>query len=246
MRPIRLLALLALAACSRGGAQNAANTATAVPTNAPPVNTLAIDAYDAAHGALAKVFTPDILGANVAYLEANVTGPAFSTTGGDRIYKVDGCKVIVGAVKGRIVNVGIDGMSRRCSFPIAQYFASGYGHPVPPYPTFGDIKQGFGGAFDADCLALCGNAADPVVSLSYQGSHADNFNNLYAAISIGEGPALDAYMDWSGKLGAKYGQSYLVEGKYHTGDAMDDVAATDFANIHPDTVRVGQDLPGGS
>jgi hypothetical protein len=245
MRLTRLLALVALAACSRGGAQNSANTA-AVRTNSPPVNTLAIDASDAAHGTtLAKIFTPDILGANVAYLEANVTGPAFSTSGADRIYKVDGCKVIVGAVNGRIVNVGIEGMSGRCSFPIAQYFASGYDHPVPPYPTFGDIKQGFGGSFDADCLALCGNAADPVVSLSYQGSHADNFDNLYAAISIGEDPALDAYMDWSGKLGAKYGQSYLVDGKYRTGDSMDGVAARDFANIHPDTVRVGQELPGG-
>jgi hypothetical protein len=243
MRLTSFFALLALAACSRGGAQNAANSAAAAPTNSPPVNALAIDAHGTA---LAKIFTPDILGANVAYLEANVTGPAFSTAGADRIYKVDGCKVIVGAVKGRIVNVGIDGTSVHCSFPIAQYFASGYDHPVPPYPTFGDIKQGFGGAFDADCLTLCGNAADPVVSLSYQGSHADNFNDLYAAISIGEGPALDAYMDWSGKLGAKYGQSYLVDGKYHTGDAMDDVAAKDFANIHPDIVRVGQDLPGGS
>jgi hypothetical protein len=246
MRLTWLFALMALAACSRGGAQNATNVA-AAPTNAPPVNALAIDTSDAAHGTtLAKVFAADILGANVAYLEANVTGPAFSTSGADRIYKVDGCKVIVGAVKARIVNIGIEGMSRHCSFPIAQYFASGYDHPVPPYPTFGDIKQGFGGSFDADCLTLCGNAADPVVSLSYQGSHADNFNNLYAAISIGDGPALDAYMDWSGKLGAKYGQSYLVDGKYHSGDSMDDVAARDFANIHPDTVRVGQDLPGGS
>ena len=244
MRAVWPLALIALAACSRGAAQNAI---AAAPTNSPPANAVAAADDTAAHSTtLAKVFTPDILGANVAYLEANVTGPAFSTTGNDRIYKVEGCKVIVGAVKGRIVNVGIGGMSGHCSFPVAQYFASGYDHPVPPYPTFGDIEQGFGGSFDADCLTLCGNAADPVVSLSYQGSHADNFNDLYAAISIGEGPALDAYMDWSGKLGAKYGQSYLVDGKYHTGDAMGDVAAKDFANIHPDIVRVGQDLPGGS
>ncbi len=174
-----------------------------------------------------------------------ITGPAFSTLGADRIYKVDGCEVIVGDAKGRIANIGIKGMSARCSFPIAQYFASGYDHPAPNFPTFGDIRQGFGGGFDADCLTLCGNAADPVVSLSYQGSHADNFTNLYAAVTIGDGPELAAYEDWAGKLGAKYGRDYLVNGKYHTGNSMDDVAAKDFAAVHPDVIRVGQALPGG-
>ncbi len=247
MRLAWLLALTALAACSRTSAANnaAPSNVAAVPTNSPPVNTLAVDAYAAKSPKLAQIFTPDILGANVAYLET-ITGPAFSTLGTDRIYKVDGCEVIVGDAKGRIANIGIKGMSAHCSFPIAQYFASGYDHPVPNYPTFGDIKQGFGGGFDADCLTLCGNAADPVVTLSYQGSHADNFTNLYAAVSIGDGPELGAYEDWAAKLGAKYGRDYLVNGKYHTGDSMDDVAAKDFTGVHPDVIRVGQALPGGS
>lgn len=248
MRLACLIALTALAACSRSGAANNAAPAgmAAIPTNAPPVNAIAAADDAAAHsGKLARIFTPDILGANVAYLET-ITGPAFSTEGADRTYKVDGCKVVVGAAKGRIVNIGIDGISPRCSFAIAQYFASGYEHAVPPYPTFGDIKQGLGGQYDADCLTLCGNAADPVVTLVYQGSHADNFNGLYAAIPIAENPQLDAYMDWSGKLIAKHGQDYVVSGKFHTGDALDDVAAKDFAPIHPQTIRVGQDLPPGS
>ena len=37
-----------------------------------------------------------------------------------------------------------------------------------------------------------------------------------------------------------------MNGKYHTGDSMDDVAAKDFAAIHPDVIRVGQALPGGN
>jgi hypothetical protein len=241
------VACLLLAACAKAGGANSAApaNAAAVPTNSPPVNTLAVDAYAAKSPKLAQIFTPDILGANVAYLET-ITGPAFSSLGADRIYKVDGCGVIVGDAKGRIANIGIKGMSAHCSFPIAQYFASGYDHPVPNYPTFGDIRQGFGGGFDADCLTLCGNAADPVVTLSYEGSHADNFTNLYAAVTIGDGPELGPYEDWAGKLGAKYGRDYLVNGKYHTGDSMDDVAAKDFGGIHPDVIRVGQALPGGN
>jgi hypothetical protein len=151
--------------------------------------------------------------------------------------------VIVGTEKGTIANIGVDGLSPHCSFPISQYFAGGYDHPVPPLPTFGDIKNGLGGHYAADCLMLCGNAAAPVVSLTYSGSHADNFNGLYAAIPITEGPALSAYEDWGARLSAKYGKDYVVNGQYEGGDNLDDVASKDFANVRPSVVRVGQDLP---
>jgi hypothetical protein len=55
---------------------------------------------------------------------------------------------------------------------------------------------------------------------------------------------LNAWNDWSGKLSAKYGQEYVVAGKYHAGDSLPDVAAKDFAAIRPTTIRVGQSLPG--
>ena len=242
------VAALSLAACARSGAANNAASANvaAASTSARPVNAIppADDAAAQARNAeLARIFTPDILGANVAYLET-ITGPAFRTEGADRTYKVGDCQVVVGVAKGKIANVGIDGMSPHCAFPIAQYFAQGYDKPVPPLPTFGDIKDGLGGHYAADCLSLCGNAAAPVVSVSYEGSHADNFNSLYAATPITGGTALDAYEDWSAKLIAKHGQDYVVNGGYKTGDSLDDVAARDFAHVYPTIVRVGQDLPG--
>jgi len=250
MRIAWLLALTALAACARSGAASNATPASvaAVPTNSPPVNAIAAADYAAAqarNAKFARIFTPDILGANIAYLET-ITGPAFRTEGSDRTYKVGDCQVVVGIAKGKIANIGVDGVSPRCAFPIAQYFAQGYDHPVPALPTFADIKQGLGGHFDADCLSLCGNATDPVVALTYEGSHADNFNGLYAAIPITGGTALDAYEDWGAKLAAKYGQDYVTNGEFHTGDAMDDVAAKDFAHVYPQIIRVGQDLPAGS
>jgi hypothetical protein len=249
MRIACLLALTALAACAKpGAAHNAAsaNTAAAVPTNSPPANAIAVAGYAAGQqqAKLAKIFTPDILGANVAYLET-ITGPAFRTEGSDRTYKVGDCQVIVGVAKRKIANVGVDGVSPHCSFPIAQYFAEGYDHPVPPLATFGDIKDGLGGHYSATCLSLCGNAAAPLVSLTYSGSHADNFNGLYAAIPITGGPAFDAYQDWGAKLIAKYGKAYVENGQYESGDSLQDVAAKDFARVRPTLIRVGQDLPGG-
>jgi hypothetical protein len=246
MRFAWLFALIALAACDRSAGGNHAEPANvaAAPTNAPPVNAIAAADYAAAHPKLTKIFTPDILGANVAYLET-ITGPAFRTEGSDRTYKVGDCQVIVGVTKGKIANIGIDGVSPRCSFPIAQYFAEGYDHPAPPLPTFGDIKEGLGGHYSVTCLTLCGNAAAPLVWLSYEGSHADNFNGLYAAIPVTGGPALDAYADWGAKLAAKYGQAYVQNGQYEGGDDLQDVAVKDFASVRPTLIRVGQDLPGG-
>lgn len=237
MRAAVALGLLGLAACSRpaatANAPEPANAAQVAPSAAAPA---------APEPKLAKIFTPDILGANVAYLET-ITGPAFSTEGADRTYKVGACQVIVGAKAGKIANIGLVGVSPVCDFPIAQYFARS-DHLVPDLPTFGDIKTGLGGDYSVDCLALCSNAADPVVTLTYQGSHADNFNDLLAQVSVSDDQVLAAWQDWSDKLVPKYGQPKLEKGTRGLPDTTQDVAAHDFAAIRPTTIRVGSDLPG--
>jgi len=229
--------LLALAACGRPANNAAANVATAA-SNAPPV----IAAPPAPSAKLAQIFTVDVLGSNVAHLET-ITGPAFRTDAADLTYKVDGCEVVVGATAGKIDNIGIDNYGPACNFPIAQYFAGGYDHPVPALPTFGDIQRGLGGDYEATCLKLCGNAADPLVSLTYEGSHADNFNGLYAAVPVVEDKVLDAYMAWGAKLGAKYSDEQLEGDTAALPDSMQAVADQLFAPVRPTTIRVGSKLP---
>jgi len=233
-RLLLLTLAVALAACSRTPGNNAAPPGAASSASAQPA------AASAAPSAkLAQIFTPDILGANLAFLET-LTGPAFQTDGDENTYKVDGCEVIVGQTKGRIDNIGVIGVSPHCSFNIAQYFAEGYDHPVQSLPTFGDIETGLGGDYAADCYMSCGNAAEPVVSLSYEGSHADNFNELLAQVSIGDGPELEAYGDWGARLVAKYGQDAVAQAR--VADALPDIAAKDFAPVRPTTIRVGRNL----
>jgi len=242
MRAIWLLVLapIALAACNRSPpANNAVAANAAAATNAASAAPVAMP-----NPKLAQIFTPDVIGSNVAFLET-ITGPAFRTDGPTLTYKVGACTVIVGQTAGKIDNIGIDGYGPACSFPIAQYFAGGYDHPVPQLPTFGDISRGFGGTYAADCLKLCGNAADPVVSLNYQGSHADNFNNLYAAIPVTEDATLNAWQAWAGQLGAKYSDDVLEQGTTRmNGDSAQDFAAQSFANLRPTVIRVGTNLPG--
>ena len=223
MKRALVLVVLALAGCSKSGAP----TNTAAATSSGP------------SARLGQIFTADMLGANVAYLET-LAGPAFKTDGDERTYKVDGCTVIVGASAGKIDNLGIEGVSPQCDFDIAQYFAGGYDHPVPALPTFGDIKLGLGGDYAADCYRMCGNAADPVITLSYEGSHADNFNELVASSPAVGDAVLNAYQHWSDALVAKYGEDAVDSNRVP--DPMSDVAAKAFGPIRPTTIRVGQHL----
>ena len=240
MKHVLLLGLLCLAACSKGGG-SASGAAPAAAPGSPSSSVVAISPplSSAPSAKLAQIFTPDMLGANLAFVET-ITGPAFKTEGDDRIYKVDGCTVVIGSTKGKIDNLGVEGYSPRCSFNIAQYFAGGYPYPVPNDPTFGDIKRGLGGDYTADCLVDCGNAADPVVTLGYEGSHADNFNELIAEASPDADPMLSAYTDWSQKLVARYGEQAVVDNNLQ--DNLDAVASKDFGPVHPTTIRVGQNL----
>jgi hypothetical protein len=226
-----LLVCVLLAACSRAPSNASGASASAAAAGA----TAAAPASDR----LARIFTPDMLGANLGYLES-IAGPAFKTEGAVNTYKVDGCTVLVGASGGKVVNLGIDGYGGRCRFDIAQYFAGGYEHPAPSEPTFGDIGVGLGGYYSADCYRDCGNAAAPVVSLSYSGSHADNFNQLVASTPVIAAPVVNAYGAWSDALVAKYGEAAAANGKLP--DTLNDVAAKALGPLRPTTIRVGQDL----
>jgi hypothetical protein len=226
---IGLVLCLALAACSRPPANPTSAVSSAAASGAAPA------AGPSAR--LARIFTADMLGANVAYLET-ITGPAFRSDGDTNTYKVDGCSVLVGVSGGKVENLGIDGYGGRCSFDIAQYFAGGYERPAPNQPTFADIRVGLGGDFSADCYRLCGNAANPVVSLSYEGSHADNFNELVASASASDDAVFKAYSAWTDALVAKYGEPAVVDSRIP--DPLDDVAAKAFGPLRPTTIRVGQ------
>ena len=234
MKRALLLLLITLAACSKvrhAGPENAAgNVATAPVTAAPP-----------AKPKLAQIFTQEIIGANPRYLET-ITGPAFKTEGSDSTYKVDGCTVIVGVSHGKIANVGIVGYGGGCSFDVGSYFAQGYPTPIPRVPTFADLANDYGGRFTSTCLADCGNAADPEVSLEYDGSHADDFHQLLATITVADEPVLTAWRKWGDALKARSGQDYMNKQKYNCGDNLADIAHAGFGPLKPTTSRVGLNL----
>ena len=109
----------------RGGDHAATSTAASSSSSDITANSAALRADDK----LARIFTPDVLGENVRFLET-ITGPPFTSDKGQytetsaitNTYKVDGCYVIVGVTKGTVDNVGILNYSQQCKFDIGRYF----------------------------------------------------------------------------------------------------------------------------
>ena len=250
-----LLCLCAISAgCKRhpasenNPATSSALAASSGPNSPPPA---AQDASTAAK--LAMVFAPDALGENVAHLET-ITGPDFSATPGPpggsqtiNTYKVDRCRVLVGVSNGTVDNVGIENYGGDCQFQVGQYFHQDVGKDgktqdvVSSTPTIGELTRGLGGTFVSDCITFCGNAADPVVLLEYDGSHADNFDQLVATIVLNSDNTMKASEVWASALAKKYGNDYPAQ-MDNTKDNLNDVADDAFRDIRPTTIQVGQRL----
>lgn len=58
-------------------------------------------------GRLARIFVPDMLTADLPYLE-HITGPAWRTMGDEKVYTVDGCEVTATVDRGRVHTLGLE------------------------------------------------------------------------------------------------------------------------------------------
>lgn len=138
-----------------------------------------------------KLFRLDMLNSNIDYIE-HITGPTkYKAQIGavkdaeSRTYIVDGCKVEIVYQNGSVRNMGIDGIYSRCRFPLARF--------IPHTPkirvteldqlTFGGFNREVGRRIDenrlfVECLASCGNSADPSISLFHTCAHVDEFVDI--------------------------------------------------------------------
>ncbi len=127
-----------------------------------------------------------VIGTNPAYLEQSLGIPREKSTG-YLVFEVGGCTISYSASGSRITGFWVD-VGPSCSPTIR-------GNRISPQTTFGDILSGANwGQFSADCIYSCGNAADPVIDLSYRGSRATNFISVRYSTSYDQ--ASDALDLW--------------------------------------------------
>ena len=143
---------------------------------------------------LQAVFDRDMLDAQVAYLEG-IVGPAWRVYPGTRAYKVDGCVVTIGVSGSKIRNLHMD-ISPKCTFDL-NAFVGNYHFPRLDRMTFGQFEQPYlEPQFQASCIYLCGNAADPVVRDYWAAPHSENFIEIAPEVALVGEEAINASMAW--------------------------------------------------
>lgn len=127
-----------------------------------------------------------VIGTNPEYLEQRLGVPREKGTG-YLVFELGGCTISYSASGSRITGFWVD-VGPSCSPTIR-------GTRITPQTTFGDLlRRENWGQFTADCLYGCGNAADPVIDLSYRGSRATNFISIRYSTSYDQ--ASDALSMW--------------------------------------------------
>ena len=192
---------------------------------------------------LAQVFDPEMINADVAYFE-RVTGPARNTYGDTKIYKVGGCEVTATVAAGSVRSVRID-LSPKCTFNINKFLPNFSGKFPPTHTlTFGkfDSLTGGNGQFYADCLAQCGNAADPVIYVHWYGSRADLVLEVMLEVVQVSGPALSAADTWQAAMGKAEDEDWIIDAKFNCTRKYDAIAHQAFRDVTITAITIGYDI----
>ena len=187
---------------------------------------------------LGQLFATDLIGSRLAYFES-IAGPPHDIISNTRNYVVDGCQVDVTVKSGEIESVGLD-VDKRCSFDVGSLFGAGLGQANQL--TFGKTRQAGGGDFTADCLSMCGNAADPVVSYGTGGYHAVQFRWLIISVPLVGNDALAASKNWTEAMKPE-GEDYIRQTQFNCDGKYERVAETAFAKVRPSHVEVFASAP---
>ncbi len=198
----------------------------------------------AADNRVARIFDPEMIGANLAYFE-QVAGPARNSYSDTNIYKVDGCEITARVSKGTIAWLRMD-VSPSCSFNLTPFVPS-LDAELPPVHqlTFGGFDEATrnSGRYMADCLTQCGNAADPVVQELWQGSRAEMGLEIMLEAAQVEGPALAAADTWQQAMEKAEGTEWVSQARFNCGpNKYDAIAREAFRNVTISSISIGYKL----
>jgi hypothetical protein len=194
--------------------------------------------------ALSSLFQPETLNSSLEWVE-HQWGPAKYVEGDNRTYIIDGCKVTIGYVKNAVRNLGIETLGNQCNFDLKRFYPDAKIGQAASL-TFGALDDALGGNSHPlpECLASCGNSADPAMNMLREGSHAENFisvlvSNDYPYRGPQAAKSLDALMN---RMKAEHGINYLTEGKGDCDRHYEGVERALFRDVAVKTIRVGWDL----
>lgn len=190
---------------------------------------------------VAEVFNGDMLGTNPRYFES-VAGIPRESNGNDHVFKVQGC-TITATVEGNSVSKLRMELGDNCQADLSS-FVSSYA-PAPGKPlTVGAFvaSSGSGLSYSADCLTLCGNAADPSVFAHWEGPHAVGFKEVMLEVVLASDTALAAASQWEGVMTKAKGEDYVTDTRFNCDPQFNEAAEKAFADVPVSAVTIGTGL----
>jgi len=181
------------------------------------------------------VVMQSMMGVQVAYLESKL-GPARNIAQNVRTYEIGACQVRVHA-DGNEVSGYIVPMTQACS---AQAMAAlkAFDLPQKLNLTMGEFATSRDNTkFKADCLTLCGNAADPWVYLESEGLRA--MPGIRAgAVLVGDA-TIDASFRIRDAIKAQKGEDYVIDTTFNCTSEFDAMARRELKDVRIDEIEVG-------
>ncbi len=228
LKTVAVLCVLAgLAAC--GQAEKTGEKTDAAPAEATQA---APEAVPAAGGAATIA---QMMGVQVAYLESKL-GPARTVEGKERTYEIGGCTVRVNAEGGEVVGYAVP-MTPACSTQ-ALAALKDYDLPQKIDLTMGEFAAARGNAdFKADCLMLCGNAADPWVYLESAGPRVSP--GIRASAVMVSDATIDASFRIRDAIKAAKGEDYVIDAAFNCSADFDQMAVRELKAVRIDEIEVG-------
>jgi len=203
-----------------------------------PAETPAPAAAPAADGA---PMIAQMMGVQVAYLESKL-GPARTVQDKDRTYEIGGCTIRIRAEGGEVVGYAVP-MTTACTTQ-AQAALKDYDLPQKIDLTMGEFAAARGNAdFKADCLTLCGNAANPWLYLESAGPRVSP--GIRASAVMVSDPTIDAAFRIRDAIKAAKGEDYVIDTTFNCSAEFDQMAVRELKTVRIDEIEVGYVPYGG-
>ena len=199
------------------------------------------DAPKAPEAGIAKIFTHDVIGANVSQLEKIAGKPvAVDKKAGTQRYKVGACEVTAYMKGEKTASLEME-TSPQCTFDLAQIFDSApkgtWVHTLNYGTAYIELGEG---RFTADCLAGC--SGTPSVYMTWEGPHSDNFLQLRLQTELRDKNAKTAAAMWTRYLREKESTEYLETKRFNTDSTYDEIAALALSAVTITRIRIGHGI----
>lgn len=205
--------------------------------------TASIESRAPAQKILETLVSHDGIGMNLAYVEKQA-GPAIRSEYNKHDFEIENCKLqlTTDTDNRSIQNIRVE-LTPECDITSKGLFQAGNIVPLNKL-TFSSLAELYApGSFSADCLLGCGNAYDPSVYFTANGSRADNSLVIVLEKPIVTDDFIDAVNIWGDAMKKEEGEDWIFNTQFNCEpNKYEDVAMKAMGHIHPQYLSFGYSI----